>query len=184
METAWAELWQQEFCVVVVMFLLFARARAGANEQSLDWLPVLLNTWTHCIPLTKQTNNRKQTNKPCQKTNNKTKQAQICNRTRDPSYNYWQKVSCRQSTYLPATYLLLTYKSERLWRKKSFHFAHSRHCKTCKAAHAISNQWSRLPCIIFKVCMSQQPLHHRGCLWIFPSPVLVSTGRRQILSWC
>lgn len=49
--------------LVIVMFLPVARARAGANEQSLAWLPVLLNTWAGCIQLTEQqhhqTNNRK-----------------------------------------------------------------------------------------------------------------------------
>lgn len=66
-----------------VMFLPVANARTGANEKNMAWLPMLLNARLVLFNFHQKKTQPKQT--------------QTRNRNRDESYNYGQKIICRQS---------------------------------------------------------------------------------------
>lgn len=140
-------------CLFVVMFLPVANARSGTNEQNMAWLPCyskldfFVSTKKTKIKtkpkiITRINNEDMTKNKTKKKSHtHKTKQTQAyntCNRNRDESYNYRQKIICRQSEIQLNCFQL---KSLRARRKNSFHFVTSRCAKlSCKTANAISNQ--------------------------------------------
>lgn len=135
----------------VVIFLPVVHARAGTNEQNrhiLAWLGSLCYWalglfWSIVIK-----------NKHHQKKKKKMKVTITGKRNYNQKYNLLAFTSNK--------------KSKRLWRKNTFHFVPSGCAKlACKTALAISNQWPRLLYNIFKVCLSQQPLHNMDGRWNF-----------------